>query len=795
MGMFGAEQVRNEVMRKSLQQGDCRGGMDSRMGLHDGNCRGGMNSRQERREGACAGPGGSSEEVLSAAQAKAVWLERELQRLHHLLGSAAHPSISQSSYWNQGYGNGNQVGLKGNAGKGLDAGDGRSQAEVNVPEVCHPDRAFQQGGLWDEDQTWQQDGIHGGIHQVPLSGATHGGLCQQVPLSRANHGGIREQAPQGRADGVGRLESDRAWHGTGFEAQRPHVEECQGDHEGGGDDLFDGCYQADHQGHQQLHNRGLCDPKEQNRSIDKGPEKENEALRSNNPVLPLLPAVSQKNSAVDAADWLVEIRPTIGDLSTSAGSWWSATTAATLEVYKRWLAATPLERLRIAPPEPVDSTKFGNGLQIQRLEQRVTTILMPSLPAELRHDLISARQLWPCAILYRILRSYQPGGWGERSMLLTELTVTSQASSAADASTKLRMWRRHRSRALELGATLPDVLLQVRALDVVVQGILKQHPQTQFRIASYRMEANIDERPTDETLAQFLELLTAEMDTLQTGTTETSGGSADKAGASVKMLKSSGGSPCKFWGSEHGCQKGKRCAYQHDWQSLEDRASRCFVCSSLHHRKSECPVKSSVDSQTTEGGSGQGRGSQPKGSGKSDGKSTKGGKDFTKDKDKGGGNGKGKTKTRQEETPTTKSMSTTTPVDVVDESGKGHGEGRDPGNGKDKSSDGGTGSVEAATLMSEVTSLLKSMTVRLQRLDTTGQKTVLLDGGATHGLRPMRSEEEWEKAVETPVFLASGTVTLRQSTRIRDTDHKRQRDTANCSFGVAGSVGNPSELE
>ena len=52
--------------------------------------------------------------------------------------------------------------------------------------------------------------------------------------------------------------------------------------------------------------------------------------------------------------------------------------------------------------------------------------------------------------------------------------------------------------------------------------------------------------------------------------------------------------------------------------------------------------------------------------------------------------------------------------------------------------------------------------VRLQRLDTTGQKTVLLDGGATHCLRPMRSEEEWEKAVEIPVFLASGTVTLRQ---------------------------------
>ena len=717
-----------------------QGGRDSRQEQDGGVCRPGHGARSRHgQDGHFSGDGrgthpqpsreaqGTMTDVMSSMQARTFWLEQELKSMKSMLDRQESAKM-QSDYWKQ--------------------------------PVTRHDRDL--GGV----------DYGGDCHQVPLSRASHGGLCHQAPLSRAEHGGVYEQAPQGRADGDRPQGSGRALHGTVLGVQRPHGKEYHGDPEGQrhGDDLFDGCYQADRQGHQQLHNRGPGDHEEQKRSVEKGPEKENEALRSNNPVLPLLPAVSQKNSAVDAADWLVEIRPTIGDLSTSAGSWWSATTTATLEVYKRWLAATPLERLRIAPPEPVDSTKFGNGLQIQRLEQRVTTILMPSLPAELRHDLISARQLWPCAILYRILRSYQPGGWGERSMLLTELTMTAQASSAADASTKLRMWRRHRSRALELGATLPDVLLQVRALDVVVQGILKQHPQTQFRIASYRMEANIDERPTDETLAQFLELLTAEMDTLQTGTTEASGGSVDKAGASVKMLKSSGSSPCKFWGSEYGCQKGKQCAYQHDWQSLEDRASRCFVCSSLHHRKSECPVKSSVDSQTTEGGSGQGRGSQPKGSGKSDGKSTKGGKDFTKDKEKGG-NGKGKTKTRQEETPTTKSMSTTTPAVVVEESGKGHGEGRDPGNGKDNNSDGGTGSVEAATLMSEVTSLLKSMrtggkpqvsAVRLQRLDTTGQKTVLLDGGATHCLRPMRSEEEWEKAVETPVFLASGTVTLRQ---------------------------------
>ena len=118
--------------------------------------------------------------------------------------------------------------------------------------------------------------------------------------------------------------------------------------------------------------------------------------------------------------------------------------------------------------------------------------------------------------------------------------------------------------------------------------------------------------------------------------------------------------------------------------------------------------------------------------------------------------------------------SMTTPVDGLNETGKGQGEGQDKDDNagrKENNSDGGTGSIEAATLMSEVSSLLKSMrsgvkpqinAVRLQRLDTTGQKTVLLDGGATHCLRPAKNEQEWLKSIETPVFLASGTVTLRQ---------------------------------
>eukprot|EP00435_Cladocopium_sp_Y103_P063713 s785_g25.t1 len=77
-----------------------------------------------------------------------------------------------------------------------------------------------------------------------------------------------------------------------------------------------------------------------------------EALRSTNPTMPKLPAPSSKNASVEVTDWLAEIRPLIGDLSTRASSWWDRTMQETMHTYQKWLAYTPLERLRLAAPQP-----------------------------------------------------------------------------------------------------------------------------------------------------------------------------------------------------------------------------------------------------------------------------------------------------------------------------------------------------------------------------------------------------------------------------------------------------------
>jgi len=226
---------------------------------------------------------------------------------------------------------------------------------------------------------------------------------------------------------------------------------------------------------------------------DRSPQ---EALRTSNPDLPKLPDPGQKNSSVDASDWLVEIRPVISDMSTRAGKWWTATMESTMKVYQQWLAADPLNRLRLMPPQPVRDPSLGNPQVIERLEQRITNVLLPALPLELRRDLVANRQLWPAAVLFQ------------------ELTSPVPAQTAAEAASRLRMWRRQRARAEELGATLPDVMLQVKALELIVQKVLTLHQNVSFRVSTFRMNHQLDTNPSSASLMDFLELLTAEMDSL-----------------------------------------------------------------------------------------------------------------------------------------------------------------------------------------------------------------------------------------------------------------------------------------
>ena len=108
--------------------------------------------------------------------------------------------------------------------------------------------------------------------------------------------------------------------------------------------------------------------------------------------------------------------------------------------------------------------------------------------------------------------------------------------------------------------------------------------QASFRIATFRMNHNLDVRPSLENLWLFYDLLLAEAGVAVHSTTCTTGASDPKTPAKPaiqtmqpgplggKSTPSSitGSWPCKFWLTEGGCCQGQKCRWLHPWELLTE---------------------------------------------------------------------------------------------------------------------------------------------------------------------------------------------------------------------------------
>ena len=462
---------------------------------------------------------------------------------------------------------------------------------------------------------------------------------------------------------------------------------------------------------------------------------------------------------------MVQVRPLIGDVAPIALRWWDELMNEVMQRYQTWLQSDPIERLRV--PAPQQSLYNFNATR-QRLELRVSTMLLAAMPPSLKEEVVASRQLTAGEIMYKVLRHFQPGGIAEKAETLQSLTVLQSVKTAKDAVESLRRWRRRQLRAVELHAALPDPSLMVKGLTTLCADILMSAPQASFRLSTFRLQQRLDINPTTESLDAYYNMLLAEMEHLTLSpetTTQTAGIKAMNVtkpplnkGAMKGDGKTEKGGICKNWGTENGCKYGKACRYFHP--QLDDQRDRCWICSSVQHRKNDCPHKS-MNSEMGQNPKGQGKtNGQMDRRGPGDGRGKKGSKGSSaSDNNKGGGE---QDCTKEEDKGKGSNTTTTPPADKQGGDTKGD-------SGKDQGGQvpGETGSTQA--LVTEMTSLLRSMrmgtpqvsAIRVKRLAGSNPKTTLLDGGATHCLRPMHDEGEWAASRECTVALASGSTSLR----------------------------------
>ena len=475
--------------------------------------------------------------------------------------------------------------------------------------------------------------------------------------------------------------------------------------------------------------------------------------------LPLLPQPGSEQSALQFGDWITVVTPMIGDVAGSARGWWSEILREASNLYDRWLTSTPLERIRLRPLEIQRSEAH------LRLEQRVVPMLLKCIPELIKQDLIASRTMTVTGIMYRLWTIFQPGGSSERVSILKQLTEPKVATGAPDLLGGLRRWRRLMSRSLELNLALPD--------PVILGGVLHRFAdalgrlggtQLAYRVASVRQELGVDIRPMAPSIEQYAEYLQSEAEELSLGiglkatTVGAQGTTSLKAMAGLDVPTSTTSaptgtaskSPCKFWKTTEGCKRGAQCTFLHETSHMK---GRCFNCGSSAHLRRDCTAKTSSTSTSTSTPSAGpvGDGSQPKKVSKVKATPKPAGKGSVGDSQKLKTAGGDELK----------------PKEVTNAASGGASEGAQCGDSTTTEPMGEPSTEAAAELMREATSLLKSIrSLKAVRMKSVGEgnfggpgEYALLDGGATHGLRQAKPEEEPD-LIATKVELACGSTVL-----------------------------------
>ena len=353
-----------------------------------------------------------------------------------------------------------------------------------------------------------------------------------------------------------------------------------------------------------------------------------EVVRSGTTDLPLLAEWDPVDGPLKMGDWMAMLEPAIADLTATSEIWWKEIVKEVGIWYQDHLKLAPLERAAHLPIPP-DSLVQRRW---QRLERRVASMLLKSVPEQQRTELVSTKRLAVYGILCHLQVVYQPGGLGEKQMLIRNLEEPPEANTLVDAVQGLRRWVRWRQRAKELQASEPDPTVLVRALNRITGKVLEMHKDLNFRIALSKSTLLVDTAPTKQVVEQFATHLLAEIEQVSHVEKKTFGSTSKAAIPKVenpkirkmeedskgvgkggdrkpfvarKTSEEKGKPACRFYMTDDGCKKGKACTWSHVIDESLGTKRRCWSCGSTRHFSSSCPTSSatSIGTSSSDGGS------------------------------------------------------------------------------------------------------------------------------------------------------------------------------------------------
>ena len=483
-----------------------------------------------------------------------------------------------------------------------------------------------------------------------------------------------------------------------------------------------------------------------------------EVVRTGAPDLPVLSEWTPTEGPIAMGDWLTLLEPAMADLSESSEEWWSELMQAVQSWYSEHVLLSPLERAghKPVPPPHLQQRKW------QRLERRVASMLLKAIPEAQKEELVAGKNLGAFAIMAHLQILYQPGGLGEKEIIIRNLESPPEATSLQDAVIQLRRWIRWRIRAKDIGVSEPDPSVLVRGLGKISRKVLDTYGDLRFRISLARSTLMLDSAPTAASVERYVTVLLAEVEQIvhiEKGERKTipkpklnearvkDGKGDSERGEKGGKGKSKGGEGkgplCHYFLTEEGCRKGRDCGFAH----VMDQEKRCYACGSKSHFANSCPRSS--------GEAKDGHQKALKSLQKSPEKDIKNsGPVMAPGGEKGGESG---------ESITNSSASSVQGLALPDDGVKSlleeaHRMLKSITVDKESIASTNKGEERISSLQKQLDGLKKVglRVFRLSRLQKTDDGWGLLDSGATHPLRPPHPHEDLSLLPDVSVILAGG---------------------------------------
>ena len=240
-----------------------------------------------------------------------------------------------------------------------------------------------------------------------------------------------------------------------------------------------------------------------------------EAVKPGTTVLPTLPPVNPLTSSVDIMDWMEMITTPMQDLSDGSAEWWTRVRKAATDSYTVWANSSPVEKLVVQPPreEDLETGRWG------RVNSRGASMVLLALHETVRQEMVQRRSTGStCALIFRLLTLYQPGGQQEKVHILQSLQQPDPQSTPQKAVTSLRAWARWLRRCRELNVAAPDPSLLVRGLSTMTKQVLEKDVEVNFRTSLVRSTLLVDTTPSYESVEKYYHHLLAECESMAVST-------------------------------------------------------------------------------------------------------------------------------------------------------------------------------------------------------------------------------------------------------------------------------------